>query len=125
MRKALPERDGIRTTWARRVEQNAPDLHPDYEVSVGPVLKLLRASKGIRKAIRAKSADVIVQLANSDEVRAGPVDPPPRSVYGFASAFLNIFDIMPRAREAGATAFMTRFRRPGINRGQRRQCNHE
>jgi hypothetical protein len=49
------ERDGIRTTWARRVEQNAPDLHPDYEVSVGPVLKLLRASKGIRKAIRAKS----------------------------------------------------------------------
>ena len=55
MRKALPERDGIRTTWARRVEQNAPDLHPDYEVSVGPVLKLLRASKGIRKAIRAKS----------------------------------------------------------------------
>jgi hypothetical protein len=35
-------------------------------------------------------------------------------VYGFARAFLNIFDIMPRTREAGTTAFMMRFRRPGI-----------
>ncbi len=40
--------------------------------------------------------------------------PPARSVYGFASAFLNIFDIMPRTREAGTTAFTMRSRRPGI-----------
>ena len=40
--------------------------------------------------------------------------PPARSVYGFTSAFLNIFDIMPRTGEAGTTAFTMRFRRPGI-----------
>jgi NAD(P)-dependent dehydrogenase (short-subunit alcohol dehydrogenase family) len=30
-----PEPGGIRTNWARRAEQNAPDLLPDYEDSVG------------------------------------------------------------------------------------------
>jgi hypothetical protein len=33
---------------------------------------------------------------------------------GFARAFLIIFAIIPRTRAAGSTAFMIRFRRPGI-----------
>src|ERR1700735_338340 len=35
------EPGGIRTNWARRAVQNAPDLLPEYEASVGPVLKML------------------------------------------------------------------------------------
>ena len=37
------EPGGIRTNWARRAGQNAPDLLPEYEASVGSILKLLRS----------------------------------------------------------------------------------
>jgi NAD(P)-dependent dehydrogenase (short-subunit alcohol dehydrogenase family) len=40
------EPGGIRTNYARRALQNAPDLLPDYEASVGSILKLLRSSEG-------------------------------------------------------------------------------
>ena len=36
---------GIRTNWARRAVQNAPELLPEYEASVGSVLKLLSRSR--------------------------------------------------------------------------------
>jgi NAD(P)-dependent dehydrogenase (short-subunit alcohol dehydrogenase family) len=62
------EPGGIRTNWARRAGQNAPDLLPDYEVSVGSILKLLRSLEGHSEGDPRKIADVIVQLANSDEV---------------------------------------------------------
>ena len=62
------EPGGIRTNWARRAGQNAPDLLPDYEASVGPMLKLLRSLEGRSEGDPRKIADVIVQLANSDEV---------------------------------------------------------
>src|SRR5713101_4343861 len=32
------EPGGIRTNWARRADQNAPDVLPDYEASVGSML---------------------------------------------------------------------------------------
>src|SRR6202140_5958560 len=57
---------GIRTNWARRAGQNTPDLLPDYETSVGPILKMLHGLEGRSEGDPRKIADVIVQLANSD-----------------------------------------------------------
>ena len=62
------EPGGIRTNWARRAGQNAPDLMPEYEASVGPMLKILRSLEGRAEGDPRKIADVIVQLANSDDV---------------------------------------------------------
>src|SRR6202167_4129556 len=62
------EPGGIRTNWLRRAGQNAPDLLPDYEASVGSIRKLLQSLEGRAEGDPRKIADVIVQLANSDEV---------------------------------------------------------
>jgi NAD(P)-dependent dehydrogenase (short-subunit alcohol dehydrogenase family) len=62
------EPGGIRTNWARRAVQNAPDLLPEYEATVGSFLKILRGLEGRLEGDPRKIADVIVQLANSDEV---------------------------------------------------------
>jgi NAD(P)-dependent dehydrogenase (short-subunit alcohol dehydrogenase family) len=62
------EPGGIRTNWARRAGQNAPDLLPDYEASVGSMLKMLRSLDGRSEGDPRKIANIIVQLANSDEV---------------------------------------------------------
>jgi NAD(P)-dependent dehydrogenase (short-subunit alcohol dehydrogenase family) len=62
------EPGGIRTNWARRAVQNAPDLLPEYEATVGSFLKMLRGLEGRWESDPRKIADVIVQLANSDEV---------------------------------------------------------
>jgi NAD(P)-dependent dehydrogenase (short-subunit alcohol dehydrogenase family) len=62
------EPGGIRTNWARRARQNVPELLPDYEASVGPILKLLQSIEGRQEGDPRRIADLIVQLANSDEV---------------------------------------------------------
>jgi len=62
------EPGGIRTNWARRAGQNAPLLLPEYEASVGAILKLLRSVEGRSEGDPRKIANVVVQLANSDEV---------------------------------------------------------
>jgi len=62
------EPGGIRTNWARRAGQNAPDLLPEYEASVGSILKMLRSLEGSSEGDPRKIADVVVQLANSDQV---------------------------------------------------------
>jgi NAD(P)-dependent dehydrogenase (short-subunit alcohol dehydrogenase family) len=62
------EPGGIRTNWARRAAQNAPDLLPEYEASVGAMFKILRGLEGRSEGDPRKIADVILQLANSDEV---------------------------------------------------------
>src|SRR5437870_13577766 len=62
------EPGGIRTNWARRAVQNAPDLLPEYEASVGSFLKMLRGLDGRLEGDPRKIADVIAQLANSDDV---------------------------------------------------------
>src|SRR5271169_5008574 len=62
------EPGGIRTNWARRAGQNAPDLLPDYEASVGSMLKMLRSLEGRSEGDPRRIAEVIVQLANSDDV---------------------------------------------------------
>src|SRR6202046_3570708 len=40
------EPGGIRTNWLRRAVQDAPDLLPEYEATVGAVLKLVRGLAG-------------------------------------------------------------------------------
>jgi NAD(P)-dependent dehydrogenase (short-subunit alcohol dehydrogenase family) len=62
------EPGGIRTNWARRAAQNAPDLLPEYEATVGSFLKMLQGLEGRLEGDPRKIAAVIVQLANSDEV---------------------------------------------------------
>jgi len=62
------EPGGIRTNWARRAGQKVPTLLPDYEASVGAILRLLRSVEGNSEGDPRKIADVIVQLANSDDV---------------------------------------------------------
>jgi NAD(P)-dependent dehydrogenase (short-subunit alcohol dehydrogenase family) len=62
------EPGGIRTNWARRAAQNAPDLLPEYEATVGSFLKMLRGLEGRWEGDPRKIADVILQLANSDEM---------------------------------------------------------
>jgi NAD(P)-dependent dehydrogenase (short-subunit alcohol dehydrogenase family) len=62
------EPGGIRTNWARRAAQNALELLPDYEASVGSALKMLRSLEGRAEGDPRKIAQVIVRLANSDEV---------------------------------------------------------
>jgi NAD(P)-dependent dehydrogenase (short-subunit alcohol dehydrogenase family) len=62
------EPGGIRTNWAQRAGQNPPDLLPDYEVSVGSMLKMLRSLESRAEGDPRKIADVILQLANSDQV---------------------------------------------------------
>ena len=62
------EPGGIRTNYARRAGRNAPKLLPEYEDTVGSILKLLRNVEERSEGDPRKIADVIVQLANSDEV---------------------------------------------------------
>ena len=62
------EPGGIRTNWARRAGQNAPELLPDYQPSVGGILNVLRGLEGRSEGDPQKIANVIVQLANGDDV---------------------------------------------------------
>src|ERR1700739_3909311 len=62
------EPGGIRTNWARRAVQDAADLLPEYEASVGSFLKRLRGLEGRLEGDPRKIAGVIVQLANSNKV---------------------------------------------------------
>jgi NAD(P)-dependent dehydrogenase (short-subunit alcohol dehydrogenase family) len=62
------EPGSIRTNWQRRASQNAPELLPEYEGTVGAFLKVLRSLEGRAEGDPRKIADVIVQLAKSDDV---------------------------------------------------------
>jgi NAD(P)-dependent dehydrogenase (short-subunit alcohol dehydrogenase family) len=69
------EPGGIRTNWARRARKDAPELLADYQTSVGSTLKLLKSIDGRQEGDPRKIADLIVQLANHDEL-------PPRLILG-------------------------------------------
>lgn len=62
------EPGGIRTNWAKRAGENAPQLLPEYEPSVGAIRKLLAAVIGQAEGDPEKIATVIVKLANADTV---------------------------------------------------------
>src|SRR6202050_299550 len=62
------EPGGIRTIWARRARQKAPELLPEYEASVGASLKVLHTHEVLSEGDPRKIAAVVVQLANSEDV---------------------------------------------------------
>jgi NAD(P)-dependent dehydrogenase (short-subunit alcohol dehydrogenase family) len=64
------EPGGIRTNWARRARGNPPALLPEYEASVGAVLKALSGIDGHQEGDPRKIATLIVDLANSETVPA-------------------------------------------------------
>ena len=64
------EPGGMRTNWGTRAHKDMPDLLPDYEPSVGAVVKALESLWGHENSDPAKVAQVIVRLAACDHLPA-------------------------------------------------------
>jgi NAD(P)-dependent dehydrogenase (short-subunit alcohol dehydrogenase family) len=64
------EPGGMRTNWGTRAHQDVPELIPDYEPSVGAVVKVLASLWGKENSDPARVAQLIVRLAASDQLPA-------------------------------------------------------
>jgi NAD(P)-dependent dehydrogenase (short-subunit alcohol dehydrogenase family) len=64
------EPGGMRTNWGTRAHQDIPELIPDYEPSVGAVVKALTLLWGKENSDPAKVAQLVVRLAASDKLPA-------------------------------------------------------
>ena len=64
------EPGGMRTDWGTRAHKDVPELFPDYEASVGAVIKALDSLWGHENSDPAKVAQVVVQLAAKDHLPA-------------------------------------------------------
>jgi NAD(P)-dependent dehydrogenase (short-subunit alcohol dehydrogenase family) len=64
------EPGGMRTNWGARAHKDVPMLLPDYEPSVGAVIKSLESLWGRENSDPAKVAQVILRLAASDRLPA-------------------------------------------------------
>ena len=64
------EPGGMRTNWGARANQNTPDLHPDYEPSVGTVVNAFKSYWGQETSDPVKVAEVVLHLAASDTLPA-------------------------------------------------------
>src|SRR5246127_2550931 len=64
------EPGGMRTNWGARANQDTPQLLPDYEPSVGAVVKALKSYWGHEISDPAKVAQLILRLASSDHLPA-------------------------------------------------------
>ena len=64
------EPGGMRTNWGTRAHEDIPKLLPDYEPSVGAVVKALHSLWGHENSDPAKVAQVILRLAASDRLPA-------------------------------------------------------
>jgi NAD(P)-dependent dehydrogenase (short-subunit alcohol dehydrogenase family) len=62
------EPGGMRTNWGARANQDTPDLLPDYEPSVGSVVKALESYWGHETSDPVKVAQVILRLAAADRL---------------------------------------------------------
>ena len=62
------EPGGIRTNWAQRAGEGSPEVMPEYEESVGAIYKLLASVRGKSEGDPKRIADVIVKLANTQDV---------------------------------------------------------
>ncbi|CAB3775552.1 3-phenylpropionate-dihydrodiol/cinnamic acid-dihydrodiol dehydrogenase [Paraburkholderia ultramafica] len=62
------EPGGMRTDWASEARRGIDDMLPDYEQSVGKMLKLLEAYGGHEISDPAKIATLIVQLSRRDDL---------------------------------------------------------
>jgi NAD(P)-dependent dehydrogenase (short-subunit alcohol dehydrogenase family) len=64
------EPGGMRTNWGVRASKATPDLLPEYEPSVGTVVKMLQPTWGHENSDPEKVAEVILRLAASDRLPA-------------------------------------------------------
>ena len=64
------EPGGMRTNWGSRAHQDVPELLPDYEPSVGAIIKALASLWGKENSDPAKVAQVILHLAANDRLPA-------------------------------------------------------
>jgi NAD(P)-dependent dehydrogenase (short-subunit alcohol dehydrogenase family) len=64
------EPGGMRTNWGARANQDMPELLPDYEPSVGAVVKALASYWGHEMSDPVKVAQLILRLADSDQLPA-------------------------------------------------------
>ena len=64
------EPGGMRTNWGTRAHKDVPDLLPDYQPSVGAVVKALESLWGHENSDPAKVAQVVVRLADCDHLPA-------------------------------------------------------
>jgi len=64
------EPGGMGTNWGARAHKETPDLLPDYEPSVGAVIKALQSFWGHENSDPAKVAQVVLRLAASDSLPA-------------------------------------------------------
>ena len=62
------EPGGMRTNWGARANKDTPDLLPDYEPSVGAVVKALKSYWGKEVSDPAKVAQLILRLADERTV---------------------------------------------------------
>jgi NAD(P)-dependent dehydrogenase (short-subunit alcohol dehydrogenase family) len=64
------EPGGMRTNWGARAHRDRPELLPDYEPSVGAIVKALHSLWGKENSDPARVAEVILRLATSDRLPA-------------------------------------------------------
>lgn len=64
------EPGGMRTSWGTRANRDIPDLLPDYEASVGAIVKALKPLWGHENNDPARVAQVVLRLAASDRLPA-------------------------------------------------------
>jgi NAD(P)-dependent dehydrogenase (short-subunit alcohol dehydrogenase family) len=64
------EPGGMRTNWGARAHRDVPALLPDYEPSVGTLVKSLESLWGRENSDPAKVAQVVLRLAASDRLPA-------------------------------------------------------
>ena len=64
------EPGGMRTNWGIRAHQDVPELLPDYEPSVGAIVKALHSLWGLENSDPGKVAQIILRLADSDHLPA-------------------------------------------------------
>jgi NAD(P)-dependent dehydrogenase (short-subunit alcohol dehydrogenase family) len=64
------EPGGMRTNWGARANQDTPELLPEYEPSVGAVVKALASYWGHETSDPVKVAQLILRLADSDQLPA-------------------------------------------------------
>jgi NAD(P)-dependent dehydrogenase (short-subunit alcohol dehydrogenase family) len=60
----------MRTNWGVRAHQDVPELLPDYEPSVGAIVKALHSVWGQENSDPGKVAQIILRLADSDHLPA-------------------------------------------------------
>jgi hypothetical protein len=60
----------MRTNWGVRANRDRPNLLPDYEPSVGGLIKALESHWGHENSDPVKVAQVVLRLAASDQLPA-------------------------------------------------------